>query len=172
MGMRLCFRAGDFDMVVTFGWSGLAAVFVDAEAVAAGVAEVSDDLAGVGVDGQDDLAAVGGDEVDGGGGAVDHDGDDDAGVGEWAAVENPHAADLDAVVEGYGAVAVLAQLPAEDVGVEGGGDGRIGGGDFEVEDFSVGDTGRAGGSFCGSLLHLCRWREFYPGVTFGVTMTE
>jgi hypothetical protein len=156
--MSLCFRAGELDCAAAFGWSGLAAVLVDAEDVAAGIAKVSDDLAGVRVDGQDDLAAVGGDEVDGGGGAVDHDGDDDARIGEWAAVENPHAADLDAVVEGYGPVAVLAQLPAEDGGVKGGGDSRIGGGDFEVADFSVSDTVRHGGSFWGSLeqfFHYC-----------------
>ena len=89
MGMSLCFRAGELDCAAAFGWSGLAAVLVDAEDVAAGVAEVSDDLAGVRVDGQDDLAAVGGDEVDGGGGAVDHDVDDDAGFGEMGDRRGP-----------------------------------------------------------------------------------
>lgn len=134
-------------------------MLVDAENVAAGIAEVSDDLAGVGVDGQNDLAAVGGDEVDGSSGVVDHDRDNDAGVGERAAVENPHAADLDAVIEGYGAVAVLAQLPTEDVGIEGGRDSCISCGDFEIADFAVCDTVGHGGSFCESLEQFFRYCE-------------
>ncbi len=84
------------------------------------------------------IATVCGDEVDGGDGAVYHDGDNDAGLGGWRTIEDPDAADLaDAVVEGGGAVAVLAQGPAKASGVEGGGDGYVRGGDFEVADLAV-----------------------------------
>ena len=64
-------------------------MLVDAEDIASGVAEVCSDLGGFGVDGLDDLAAVSSDEIDGGGGAVDHDVDDDAGFGEMGDRRGP-----------------------------------------------------------------------------------
>jgi len=122
-------------------WS--AAMLVDAEEVAGGILEVGGDLAGGGVDRFDDLAAAGGDEGGGVGGVVDHDGDDDAGLGGGSAVEDPHSADfVDAVVKGDAAIAVDAYGPSEDGGVEGGGDGDVRGGNFEVADFAVAECGR------------------------------
>ena len=117
-------------------------MLVDAEDVACWIAEVSSDLAGFGVDGLNDLATVGGDEIDGCGCVIDHDGDDDAQLVGWRTIENPHSTYLDTVIKCSGAIGVLAKFPAEDGGVEGGRDGYIGGGNFEVADFTVGEAVR------------------------------
>jgi hypothetical protein len=123
-------------------------MLVDAEEVSSGVVEVGRDLTGGGVDGSDDLAAVGGDETDGVGGVVDHDGDHDAGLCGWWAIKDPGAAYfLDTVVEGDAAIVAMAHEPSEDGGVEGGRDVGVDGGDFEVADLSVAEGGRHDNSF-------------------------
>jgi hypothetical protein len=138
--------------------TSLTTMLVDAEEIAGGVVEVGRDLACGGVDGLDDLAAAGSDETDGAGGIVDHDGDDDAWLSRRRAIEDPHSAYfVDTIVKGDGAIAVDAQGPSKDGGVEGGGDGDVGGGDFEVADFSVGEGGWHCGSFSESLLQVSGW---------------
>jgi hypothetical protein len=120
-------------------------MLIDAQDVACGIAEVSSDLVGVGVDGLGDLSAVGGDEIDSCDCVVDHDGDDDTQLIGWRTIEDPHTTYLDTVIKCSGAIGVVAEFPPEDGGVEGGRDGYIRGGDFEVTDLAVSVVWRHGG---------------------------
>lgn len=120
-------------------------MLIEAENVAAGIAEAGGDFWGVCADGLGDFAAVGGDGDDGGGHVVNHDVNHQAGSCGWGAIEGPDAADFaDAVVEGDGAVAAFANVPAKNFFVEGGGASGVGGRDFDVADFSVAECGRHG----------------------------
>ena len=75
-------------------------MLVEAENVAAGIAETRGNFWGVGADGLCDFAAIGGDRGDGGGHIVNHDVNHEAGSCGGRAIEDPHAADfVDAVVE-------------------------------------------------------------------------
>jgi len=118
--------------LLSLGW-----FLVDADDVAAGIAEAGGDFGGVDADGLDDFAACGGNGVNSGRRVVDHDVEEVAGSGGRAA-GNPGSADLaDGVVESGGAVAASADIPAENALIEFGGAGDIDGRKFDVADFSV-----------------------------------
>jgi hypothetical protein len=120
-------------------------MLVEAEDVAAGIAEACGDFGGVGADGLGDFASVGGDRGDSGGHVVNHNVNHEAGSCGWRAIQCPDAADFaDAVVEGDGPVTARANFPAKNFFVEGGGATGVGGRDFDVADFSVAESWRHG----------------------------
>jgi hypothetical protein len=86
-------------------------LLVEADHVAAGVAEAGGDFGGVDADGLDDLASMGYDRVNGCGYAVHHDVNEEAGVcGGWA-TEDPRAADFaERIVKGGAAIAALRMV--------------------------------------------------------------
>jgi len=118
-------------------------LLVDAEDVAGRVLEAGGDFGVVASDGLGDRASGGGDGLDGGGGVVHHDVDEEAGVGGGWAVEDPSSAYLaGGVVKGGCSVTAGADLPAEDGLIEFGGAGDVGRWDFYVTDLSVGGVRR------------------------------
>src|SRR5262249_7576152 len=110
-------------------------LLVEADDVAARIADAGGDLRRVAADRLHQLAAVRDGLLDGGRDAVDHDVEEEAGLAGRRPPSHPGAAHLaDAVVEGRLAVAALAQAPAEDGAVELGRPGDVGGGDLDVTD--------------------------------------
>jgi|ERR1019366_1360376 hypothetical protein len=111
-------------------------MLVEAEYVAAGIAEARGDFGGVGVDRLNDLASVGGDGCEGCSHVVIHDVNHQTWSCRRRAAEDPCAADFsDAVVKRDGAIVALADLPAENFFLEAGGERDVGGGDFDVANF-------------------------------------
>jgi hypothetical protein len=136
-------------------------LLVEADYVAGGVAEPGSDLGGVGADGLDDFALVGEDGVEGGGHALAHDVEQKAGLGGGRASEDEGAADLaGGVVKGGAAIAAFADGPVEDLVVEVGGARDVGGGEFDVADFSVGGGGEHG---CRGRRHFSRGGDVGQG---------
>lgn len=124
---------------------------IEADDVAAGIAEAGCDLRGVYSDGLDDVAPVRHYSVDGCGYAVHHDVDHEAGLrGGWPSLHPGTAYLANCVIKSGSAVAALADLPAEDFVVEIGGAGYVRGGYLDVTDFSVSEGGWHDG-----LLVLC-----------------
>jgi hypothetical protein len=122
-------------------------LLIEAQDVAGGVAETGGDFGSVGANGLYDFAAVSDYGLYGFRDAVDHDVDEQAGSWRGRALEYPGSTDfVDRIVEGEVAVATLADVPSEDSVVEVGGAGDVGGGHFDVADFSVGAGWGHGGS--------------------------
>ena len=112
---------------------------VQPDYVAARIAEAGGDFGGVGAEGLHDLAAGGDDGVQGGGHAIHHDVEQQAGLGGGRASEDPGAADFaGGVVKGGGAISALADVPAEGAAVELGRARNVGGGHLEITDLAVG----------------------------------
>jgi hypothetical protein len=121
---------------------------VEADDVSCGIAEAGGDFGGVGADGLDDFAAVSYDRVHRCGYAAYHDVNEEAGFCRGRATEDPSAVDFaDGVVKGSAAIAAFADGPAEDLFLEVGGAGDVGGGHFDIADFSVCKGGRHQESF-------------------------
>lgn len=149
--LRLRSRAGSHPAELRggFGMTPLSSGFlVEADYVAAGIAEAGGDLGGVSAEWLHDVAAGGDDGVQGGGHAVHHDVEQQAGLGGGRASKDPGAADFaGGVVKGGGAVSAFADVLAEGTAVEVGGAGNVGSGHFEVADLAVGARGGHGESF-------------------------
>lgn len=111
---------------------------VEAEEVAGGVTEVGDELGGVEAEGANDLAGEGFDGGEGVADIVDHDVDEEAGIGGCLLVQGEGAADLAiCVIKGGGAIAAGAHGPSKDGSVEGGRLCEVGAGELNVTDFAV-----------------------------------
>jgi hypothetical protein len=101
----------------------------------------------------DDFAAVSYDRVHRCGYAAYHDVNEEAGFCRGRATEDPSAVDFaDGVVKGSAAIAAFADGPAEDLFLEVGGAGDVGGGHFDIADFSVCKGGRHRESFRGVAI--------------------
>jgi hypothetical protein len=118
---------------------------IEAEQVAARIAEVRDQLGGIKAKRLDDLAAKGFNLRDCLANVADHDGDDKAWMGRGCLPGVERAAYFsDGVIERRRPVAARADVPAEDFMVELGRARRIAGGELDVADLSVLGCGHHG----------------------------
>src|SRR6266481_9677570 len=117
-------------------------LLVEADDVSSRIAEAGRDFWGVRADWLHDFAAMGDDDVNGGGHTVNHDVKQQAGLGGGRTAEHPRAAHFaGSIVKSGAAVAALADVPAEDAFIEIGRARNVGGGHFDVTDFTVGKFG-------------------------------
>src|SRR3984893_11636196 len=118
---------------VSSGRRGSRGLLVQAQDVSCGIAESCRNLGCVGSDGLYDLAAVCDDQVNGGGSAVNHDVNHQAGVRRGGASKHPGAADFaDRVVKGGATVIAFAHIPAENLFVKVGRGSNVSGGNFDI----------------------------------------
>src|SRR6266481_1334465 len=133
-------------------------LLVEADDVSCRVAEPGSDLGCVRADWLHDFAAMGDDDVNGGGHTVNHDVKQQAGLGGGRTAEHPRAAHFaGSIVKSGATVAAFADVPAEDAFIEIGRARNVGGGHFDVTDFTVGKFGRHGHSSPGAAILAARF---------------
>src|SRR5215469_14294645 len=122
--------------------SGLLLLLEYPDHVSSRIAKARGDLRCIASDRLHDLASVGGDQINGGGHAVDHDVNQKAWCSGRRAPKHPRAADfVDSIVKRDAAIAPLPNIPAKDTLVEVGGAGNVGGRHFDIANLAVGERG-------------------------------